>query len=293
VPGGQIPRSIESILTGDIVDSARPGDRVIITGILRVQPLTGLPDRRGPRSIFAFYIDVNHIDVQEKVLEEIVITREDEERIWELARDPWIREKIIASIAPGIYGYWDIKEAIALLLFGGSPKMLPDGTRIRGDIHVLITGDPGTAKSQLLQFTARLAPRGLYTSGKGSTAAGLTATVLRDKLTGEYYLEAGALVLADGGVACLHPDTRVLVDNEYVKVSELFEEKATVHAFSNNEPVELNYIDHLVVSLNPYELASENAKCTIIRRKRWNGKLVKLVLESGHEILLTPDHLLL
>jgi replicative DNA helicase Mcm len=120
-----------------------------------------------------------------------------------LARDPWIREKIIASIAPGIYGYWDIKEAIALMLFGGTPKLLPDGTRIRGDIHVLITGDPGTAKSQLLQFTARIAPRGLYTSGKGSTAAGLTATVLRDKLTGEYYLEAGALVLADGGLACI------------------------------------------------------------------------------------------
>lgn len=203
VPGGQIPRSVEAVLTGDIVDSARPGDRVVVTGILKVQPLIGSPDKRGPRSIFSFYIDVNHIDVQEKVLEEIVITREDEETIWELARDPWIREKIIASIAPGIYGYWDIKEAIALLLFGGAPKTLPDGTRIRGDVHVLITGDPGTAKSQLLQFTARLAPRGLYTSGKGSTAAGLTATVLRDKLTGEYYLEAGALVLADGGVASI------------------------------------------------------------------------------------------
>ncbi|MEM4880665.1 MAG: minichromosome maintenance protein MCM [Desulfurococcaceae archaeon] len=203
VPGGQIPRSVEAILTGDIVDSARPGDRVVVTGILKVQPLAGSPDRRGSRSVFSFYVDVNHIEVQEKVLEEIVITREDEERIWELARDPWIREKIIASIAPGIYGYWDIKEAIALLLFGGAPKILPDGTRIRGDIHVLITGDPGTAKSQLLQFTARIAPRGLYTSGKGSTAAGLTATVLRDKATGEYYLEAGALVLADGGLAAI------------------------------------------------------------------------------------------
>lgn len=203
VPGGQIPRSIEAVLTSDIVDSARPGDRVVVTGVLKVEPLTGSLDRRGSKAIFSFYIDVNHIEVQEKVLEEIVITREDEEKIYELARDPWIREKIIASIAPGIYGYWDIKEAIALLLFGGSPKILKDGTRIRGDIHVLLTGDPGTAKSQLLQFTARIAPRGLYTSGKGSTAAGLTATVLRDKLTGEYYLEAGALVLADGGVAAI------------------------------------------------------------------------------------------
>jgi len=203
VPGGQIPRSIEAILTADLVDSVRPGDRVVITGILRVAPIAGTPEARSSRSLYYFYIDVNHVEVQEKVLEEIVITKEDEEAILELSRDPWIREKIIASIAPGIYGNWDIKEAIALMLFGGTPKILPDGTRIRGDIHVLLTGDPGTAKSQLLQFTAKIAPRGLYTSGKGSTAAGLTATVLRDKTTGEYYLEAGALVLADGGVACI------------------------------------------------------------------------------------------
>ncbi len=203
VPGGQIPRSIEAVLTGDIVDSARPGDRVILTGVLKVTPLTLSAERRSSKTVFAFYIDVNHVEVQEKALEEVVITREDEEKIRELAKDPWIREKIIASIAPGIYGYWDIKEAITLLLFSGTPQILPDGTRIRGDIHVLLVGDPGTAKSQLLQFTSRIAPRGLYTSGKGSTAAGLTATVLRDKATGEYYLEAGALVLADGGVACI------------------------------------------------------------------------------------------
>lgn len=202
IPPGQIPRSIEVVLTGDLVDSARPGDRSLITGILRVMPTQAVQKASG-RSVFSFYIEANHVDVQQKVLEEIEITREDEEKIRELAKDPWIREKIIASIAPSIYGYYDIKEAIALLLFGGVPKLMFDGTRIRGDIHVLLVGDPGTAKSQLLQYTARLAPRGLYTSGKGSTAAGLTATVLRDKVTGEYYLEAGAMVIADGGVAAI------------------------------------------------------------------------------------------
>jgi replicative DNA helicase Mcm len=202
IPPGQIPRSIEVVLTGDLVDSARPGDRSLITGILRVMPTQAVQKASG-RSVFSFYIEANHVDVQQKVLEEIEITREDEEKIRELAKDPWIREKIIASIAPSIYGYYDIKEAIALLLFGGVPKLMFDGTRIRGDIHVLLVGDPGTAKSQLLQYTARLAPRGLYTSGKGSTAAGLTATVLRDKTTGEYYLEAGAMVIADGGVAAI------------------------------------------------------------------------------------------
>lgn len=202
IPGGQIPRSIEIVLTGDIVDIARPGDRVMITGILKVTPLSFI-EARGSRTIFNFYIDANYVEIQHKVLEEIEITKEDEEKIRELSRDPWVRERIIASIAPGIYGHWDIKEAIALLMFGGNPKVLEDGTKIRGDTHVLLVGDPGTAKSQLLQFAARIAPRGLYTSGKGSTAAGLTATVLRDKVSGEYYLEAGALVLADGGVACI------------------------------------------------------------------------------------------
>jgi replicative DNA helicase Mcm len=224
VPGGQIPRSIEAILTGDIVDSARPGDRVVLSGVLKVAPLAFGVEKRGSKTVFAFYVDVNHVEVQEKALEEVVITREDEEKIRELSRDPWIREKIIASIAPGIYGYWDIKEAIVLLLFGGTPQILPDGTRIRGDIHVLLVGDPGTAKSQLLQFTSRLAPRGLYTSGKGSTAAGLTATVLRDKTTGEYYLEAGALVLADGGVACIDEIDKMR-EEDRVAIHEVLEQQ--------------------------------------------------------------------
>lgn len=202
IPAGQMPRSIEVVLTSDLVDIARPGDRVTVTGILRVLP-TAASERGSGKAVFSFYLDANYVDVQEKMLEEIEITREDEEKIKELSRDPWVREKIIASIAPAIYGHWDIKEAIALLLFGGVPKVLEDGTRIRGDIHVLLVGDPGTAKSQMLQYAARIAPRGIYTSGKGSSAAGLTASVLKDKATGEYYLEAGALVLADGGIACI------------------------------------------------------------------------------------------
>ncbi len=197
VPGGQMPRSIEVELTEDLVDTARPGDRVSVVGIVRLQQTSS----RSP--LFDLYVEANSIRVSEKELEEVSITREDEEKIKELARDPWIREKIIASIAPSIYGHWDLKEAIALLLFGGIPKVKPDGTRIRGDIHVLFIGDPGMAKSQLLQAASRIAPRAVFTSGKGSTAAGLTAAVLRDSKTGEYYLEAGALVLADGGIAII------------------------------------------------------------------------------------------
>uniref|UniRef100_A0A7C4NPT9 DNA helicase n=1 Tax=Staphylothermus marinus TaxID=2280 RepID=A0A7C4NPT9_STAMA len=291
-PPGQIPRSIEVILTGDIVDSTRPGDRVTVTGVLKVMT-TSSALRGVGRSVFSLYIDANHVEVQEKILEEVEISREDEEKIRELARNPWIREMIIASIAPSIYGYMNIKEAIALLLFGGVHKELPDGARIRGDIHVLLVGDPGTAKSQLLQYTSKIAPRGLYTSGKGSTAAGLTATVLRDKTSGEYYLEAGAMVLADGGVACLHPNTRIIIDNEYIRIEELFREDMGIEALSKNKVLWLNKLEKNVVSLDTNTLSSTNTVSTLIARRWWRGKLVKLVFESGYELLLTPDHLLL
>lgn len=224
VPGGQMPRSVEVQLSEDLVDSARPGDRITIVGIVKLYN----PSERSP--FYELYIDANSIRVSERVLEEVVLTREDEEKIRELSRDPWIKEKIIASIAPSIYGYWDLKEAIALLLFGGVPKILPDMTRIRGDIHVLFIGDPGVAKSQLLQAASRIAPRAIFTTGKGSTAAGLTAAVLRDPKTGEFYLEAGALVLSDGGVAVIdeidkmEKEDRVAIheamEQQYISISK-------------------------------------------------------------------------
>ncbi|ADM28297.1 replicative DNA helicase Mcm [Ignisphaera aggregans DSM 17230] len=200
IPAGRMPRSLEVDVYDDLVDIARPGDRVIVIGILKLRSSS---TTRRLKSLYDAYIEANNIIVSQRMLEEIEITPEDEEKIIELSKDPLIRRKIISSIAPAIYGMWDIKEAIALLLFGGVPKVLSDNTRIRGDIHVLIIGDPGTAKSQLLQYVSRLAPRAIYTTGKGATAAGLTAAVIREKQTGEYYLEAGALVLADGGVACI------------------------------------------------------------------------------------------
>ncbi len=199
MPAGRMPRSLEVDVYDILVDIARPGDRVIVIGILK---LRGGGAKR-VKSVYDIFLEANNIIVSQRMLEEIEISKEDEERIKELAKDPLIRRKIIASIAPAIHGLWDLKEAIALLLFGGNQKILPDGTRVRGDIHVLIIGDPGTAKSQLLQYVSRIAPRAVYTTGKGATAAGLTAAVIRDKQSGEYYLEAGALVLADGGVACI------------------------------------------------------------------------------------------
>ncbi|MEM0231950.1 MAG: minichromosome maintenance protein MCM, partial [Candidatus Methanomethyliaceae archaeon] len=197
LPPGQLPRSIDCVLQGDLVDTIRPGDRVYVIGILQ-------PRQESSRlATFSVEVDVNYIEISEKGMEEVKITPEDEKTIIELSKDPLLYQKIFSSIAPSIYGYEEIKEAIAYQLAGGVPKIMPDGIKVRGDINILLVGDPGTAKSQLLQYVAKIAPRGIYTSGKGATAAGLTATVVRDKETNEFFLEAGALVLADNGIACI------------------------------------------------------------------------------------------
>ena len=201
LPPGQLPRSLEVIVTEDLVDVVRPGDRAVVTGFL-LAAKDRFQRREGP-PLFQVYMEANYVDVATRESLDVEITPDDERRILELAKRPDIRELIINSIAPSIYGYREIKTAIALLLFGGVPKVYPDGVRVRGDIHVLLIGDPGTAKSQLLRYVASIAPRGIYTTGKGATAAGLTAAVVREKSTGDFYLEAGALVLADGGVACI------------------------------------------------------------------------------------------
>lgn len=200
LPAGQLPRSIEVVATHDLVDVVRPGDRAVVTGILTVSEEKGAKNQQ---PIYQMYLLANNIEVASREALDVEITPDDEKKIHELASRSDIRDLIVSSIAPSIYGYPEIKKAIALLLFGGVPKLHPDGVRVRGDIHVLLIGDPGTAKSQLLRYTAAVAPRGVYTSGKGSTAAGLTAAVVREKNTGDFFLEAGALVLADGGIACI------------------------------------------------------------------------------------------
>lgn len=213
LPPGQLPRWVNVKLVGrDIVGVARPGDLISIVGTVRADAST-FP-RAGKLRLFVLHLDANFIGIASKEPEAESLSAEEEKQILELAKDPWVHRKIIRSIAPSIYGYEHIKEAIMYLLFGGVAKFLPD-INIRGDMNVLFIGDPGTAKSQLLQYVTRIAPRGLYTSGRGTTAAGLTAAVLRDEegMT----LEAGALVLADKGVACIdemdkmRPEDRVAI----------------------------------------------------------------------------------
>jgi replicative DNA helicase Mcm len=198
--GGSQPERLAGYIEDDLSGKISPGDRVILNGILRSQQKGG----QSKSTLFDIHLDINSIEFEEHEYEEIMITPEDELKIREFAASSEIFEKIIASISPTIYGYTQEKEALALQLFGGIPKLMDDGTRIRGDIHIALIGDPGTAKSQILRYMAQLAPRGIYTSGKSSSAAGLTATAVKDEFgEGRWTLEAGALVLADKGLACI------------------------------------------------------------------------------------------
>ncbi len=199
--GGELPQAIDVNLEDDISGEIAPGDRIIVTGILRSYQRT---TQFGKTPFFDIYLDGNSLEVMEEAFEEIQITEEDEREIMELKNQPDVYEKLIRSIAPSIFGCNEIKEAMILQLFAGIPKELPDETRVRGDIHVLLVGDPGVAKSQLLNYQVKLAPRGLYTGGKSSTSAGLTAAAVRDEFgEGRWTLEAGALVLADKGIAAV------------------------------------------------------------------------------------------
>ncbi len=199
--GGEQPQTLDVDVTDDLSGSVSPGDRVVINGILRsVQRMN-----HGQKStLFDIYIEANSIEIGEKEFEEVAISEKEEEVILELSKDPEIYDKITQSIAPSIYGMQDVKTAISLVLFGGIAKLMPDGSRLRGDIHMLLVGDPGIAKSQVLRYVIKLSPRGIYTSGKSSTSAGLTATAVKDEFgDGRWTLEAGALVLADMGIAAV------------------------------------------------------------------------------------------
>jgi len=209
LPPGQLPQSINVIIRGDLTGKMRPGDRVTVYGIVRTVPERAL--KTGKKPLFDILVEALFIDWETTEFEEQELTEEEKELIEKLKNDPKLEEKIINSIAPSIYGYEYIKKAIAALLFGGVSKTLPDGTKIRGTINILLIGDPGTGKSQLLKYIAQIAPRSIYTSGKGTSAAGLTAAVV--KTEDGWALEAGVLVLADKGIACIDEFDKMTTDD--------------------------------------------------------------------------------
>jgi len=199
--GGEEPQRLTLYLEDDLTGRITPGERVVMSGVLRsVQK--GRPGQKS--TLFDIFMDVNSVEKEQVEFEQIEVTEEDARLIREMGASPDIFRMITASIAPSMYGMYVEKEALALQLFSGVPKVMPDGRRIRGDIHVLMVGDPGIGKSELLSYMSRLSPRGIYATGKAATAAGLTAAAVRDEFgEGRWTLEAGALVLADLGLACI------------------------------------------------------------------------------------------
>lgn len=270
LPPGQLPRSLRVKFVGDVVDKARPGDNVSIVGIVQV---LSRRVKGGKLSTFELFLEANSIEVLGKEPEAIP-TLAEVNRIRELSKDPWIHRKIIHSIAPSIYGYEPIKEAIMYLLFGGVPKELAD-IKIRGELNVLLIGDPGTAKSQLLRYVAMLAPRGIFTSGKGASAVGLTAAVLRDKNTGEYSLEAGALVLGDKGIVCIDEMDKMR-ENDRVAIHEAMEQgqisiaKGGIVATLNARTAVLAAANPTFGRYNPYSTVVENVTFPVTLLSRFD-----------------------
>lgn len=208
LPAGQLPHYVEVTVMDDLVDRCRPGDRVLLTGIVRIeQEQIAL---QGRTNLFRLRMEGNNIEYlgglagskDTRTVERMAISSEDEKQILTISSKPDAYDKLIASFAPHIYGHEIIKEAILLLIVGSVTKKLDDGSTRRGDINIFLVGDPGTAKSEMLKYAAKIAPRGLYTSGRGTTAAGLTAAVIRDK-SGIMMLEAGAVVLGDQGLVSI------------------------------------------------------------------------------------------
>ncbi len=272
LPPGQLPRWLNIRLEGrELVDLARPGDIVATVGVVRAVAPT-FP-RAGKLRVFRMHLDANFIDVVSKEPETVIISPEEEEKILKLTKDPWVHRKVIQSIAPSIFGYDYIKESIMYLLFGGIAKQLPD-IRIRGEMNVLLIGDPGTAKSQLLQYVARIAPRGLYTAGRGSTAAGLTAAVLSER-GGGMTLEAGALVLADKGVACIDEIDKMRKEDR-VAIHEAMEQH-TVSVAKGGIVATLNARTAILAAANPalgryepYRTVAENISLPVTILSRFD-----------------------
>merc|ERR1712079_341264 len=223
VKAGRLPRSKDAILTGDLCDICKPGDEIELTGVYSNSYDSSLNVSNG-FPIFATVIMANHIAKMDEKGATDMMTDDDIKAITQLSKDERIGERIIASIAPSVYGHEDIKRALALSLFGGVSKNPQEKHKVRGDINVLLCGDPGTAKSQFLKYVQNLAPRSVFSTGQGASAVGLTAYVQRSQMTKEWTLEAGALVLADKGV-CLIDEFDKMNDSDRTSIHEAMEQQ--------------------------------------------------------------------
>ena len=260
VPTGEIPRSYQIYCDKSLVSKVTPGTRLTVVGILNV-------DDRRDKGETNFSARVSFIKSLGFQLENqksgkfnFNFTEEDEKKFISYSKDPKIYEKISSSIASAIYGSEEIKKAIACLLFGGVRKKLSEGVNLRGDINILLIGDPSTAKSQFLKFAERVAPISVYTSGKGSSAAGLTACIIRDPSSGEFQLEGGAMVLADGGVVCIDEFDKMRPQDR-VAIHEAMEQQ-TISVAKAGITTTLNSRTSVLAAANPIYGRIDDLKST-------------------------------
>ncbi|MAG53053.1 MAG: AAA family ATPase, partial [Nanoarchaeota archaeon] len=224
-----------------------PGSKISVVGTVKevvIQLSTG-----GQSTRYDLVMECNSIIPVEETFEDIKISKKDVKEIENLSKDPRIYETFVKSIAPSIYGHDSVKEAVVLQLMGGVRKIRPDGTKTRGDMHILLVGDPGAGKSQILQFISKTAPKARYISGKGASAAGMTASVVKDEFLRGWALEAGALVLANQGIACLDELDKISVED----TSSLHEalEQQTVTISKANIQATLRTETTVIAAANP------------------------------------------
>jgi replicative DNA helicase Mcm len=259
LPPGQLPQFFDVNVEGDIVNTARPGDRVVLTGIVRA--VQDFAPGQGRMRLFRSQIDCNYVEVIGKEPENVQISKEDEALIRSIAASPDAYQKLINSISPAILGNLAQKEAILLLLAGGATKHLPDGTKLRGEINVFLVGDPGVAKSEMLKFAAQVAPRGIFASGRGTTSAGLSAAVIREKNV--LMLEAGVVVLGDQGIAAIDefdkmkPEDRSAL-HEQMEQGTVTVAKGGIYAILNARTSILAATNPVLGKYNPYQNLTDN-----------------------------------
>jgi replicative DNA helicase Mcm len=316
--GGEQPKRISVFCKEDLVDprmekKSAPGSKIRVVGVVKEIPVLLKSGAKSTR--YDLMLEANHVESVQEDFSDVVLTEEDELEIQEFAKDPMIYEKFMKAIAPSIYGYEEIKQALVLQLVGGARKKKADGTSTRGDIHILLVGDPGSGKSQMLQFISRVAPKARFVSGKGSSGAGLTASVVKDEFLKGWSLEAGALVLANKGLVAVdeldkmsHEDRSAL--HEALEQQTVTISKANIQATLRAETTLLAAANPKMGRFDPYTpIASQiELPSTLINRfdlifpirdipnKDKDTRIASHVLESIHkdEIYtteITPDFL--